>query len=86
MYKRQGLEEISNKHQAFSQIRSNGLWFGCDLNQKDKVNSLLDLCYEEGLIGISAGTSTLRFAPALNIPDSDIQEGLFRLDKALNRF
>ena len=83
---KQGLEEISNKHQAFSQIRSNGLWFGCDLNQKDKVNSLLDLCYEEGLIGISAGTSTLRFAPALNIPDSDIQEGLFRLDKALKRF
>lgn len=83
---KQGLEEISNKHQAFSQIRSNGLWFGCDLNQKDKVNALLDLCYEEGLIGISAGTSTLRFAPALNIPDSDIQEGLFRLDKALKRF
>ena len=42
---KQGLEEISNKHQAFSQIRSNGLWFGCDLNQKDEVNALLDLCY-----------------------------------------
>ncbi|GIT32531.1 MAG: hypothetical protein Ct9H300mP3_00620 [Gammaproteobacteria bacterium] len=32
------------------------------------------------------GTSTLRFAPALNIPDSEIQEGLFRLNKALKKF
>ena len=83
---KKGLEELSIQHQAFNQIRSEGLWFGCDLNQKDKVSSLLDLCYQEGLIAISAGTSTLRFAPALNIPDSDIQEGLFRLDKVLKRF
>ena len=83
---RNGLEEVSNKHQAFSQIRSEGLWFGCDLNKQDKVNSLLELCYQEGLIAVSAGTSTLRMAPALNIPEADIQEGLFRLDKALERF
>ena len=83
---RNGLEEVSNKHQAFSQIRSEGLWFGCDLNKQDKANSLLDLCYQEGLIAVSAGTSTLRMAPALNIPEADIQEGLFRLDKALERF
>ena len=81
-----GLEEVSKKHQAFSQIRSEGLWFGCDLNKKDKVNSLLELCYQEGLIAVSAGTSTLRMAPALNIPESDIQEGLFKLDKALEKF
>ncbi len=83
---RNGLVEVSNKHQAFSQIRSEGLWFGCDLSKQDKVNSLLDLCYREGLIAVSAGTSTLRMAPALNISESDIQEGLFKLDKALEKF
>ena len=83
---RQGLEDISNHYNVFNQIRSEGLWFGCDLNKKDEVNLLLDLCYQEGLIGVSAGSSTLRFAPALNISESDIQQGLKALDRALKKF
>ena len=83
---RQGLEDISNHYNVFNQIRSEGLWFGCDLNKKDEVNLLLDLCYQEGLIGVSAGSSTLRFAPALNISESDIQQGLTALDRALKKF
>lgn len=83
---RKGLEKLSEQHQTFSDIRSEGLWFGCDLRKENEVNSLLKLCYGEGLIAVSAGTSTLRFAPALNIPESDIQEGLFRLEKAIEKF
>ena len=58
---------ISKKHQAFREIRSSGLWIGCELYENGEVNDLLDRCYESGLIAVSAGASTLRFAPALNI-------------------
>jgi len=78
------LESVSQKYQAFSSIRSYGLWVGCELNNRGEVNKLLDRCYEHGLIAVSAGTSTLRFAPALNISEDEISEGIERLEKALS--
>ena len=82
----QGLENLSNKHNCFTNIRSAGLWIGCDLTRIDSANNLLDACYQEGLIAVTAGPSTLRLAPALNISTSDIHEGLSRLDKALSNY
>jgi len=78
-----GLEAISSKFNAFSAIRSSGLWIGCDLEHPYEINDLLNKCYESGLIAVSAGTSTLRFAPALNIKEDEISEGLERLEQAL---
>ena len=78
------LEGVSKKHQAFREIRSSGLWIGCELNNNGEVNELLDRCYEFGLIAVSAGTSTLRFAPALNISEDEISEGIERLEDALS--
>ncbi len=78
-----GLEAISSKFNAFSAIRSSGLWIGCDLVHPYEINDLLNKCYESGLIAVSAGTSTLRFAPALNIKEDEISEGLERLEQAL---
>ena len=80
------LKDISSKYQSFSAIRSAGLWIGCDLLRKKEINTLLELCYKHGLIAISAGSSTLRLAPALNISQKDLEEGLSRLDKALFEF
>ncbi|MDA7601122.1 acetylornithine/succinyldiaminopimelate transaminase [Gammaproteobacteria bacterium] len=78
------LEGVSKKHQAFREIRSSGLWIGCELNNNGEVNELLDRCYKSGLIAVSAGTSTLRFAPALNISEDEISEGIERLEDALS--
>ena len=78
------LEGVSKKHQAFREIRSSGLWIGCELYNNGEVNELLDRCYESGLIAVSAGTSTLRFAPALNISEDEISEGIERLEDALS--
>ena len=75
---------ISKKHQAFREIRSSGLWIGCELYENGEVNDLLDRCYESGLIAVSAGASTRRFAPALNISEDEISEGIERLEKALS--
>ena len=78
------LEGVSKKHQAFREIRSSGLWIGCELNNNGEVNELLDRCYKSGLIAVSAGASTLRFAPALNISEDEISEGIERLEDALS--
>ena len=78
------LKGASKEHQAFQEIRSSGLWIGCELNNNGEVNKLLDKCYESGLIAVSAGPSTLRFAPALNISEDEISEGIKRLEEALS--
>jgi acetylornithine/N-succinyldiaminopimelate aminotransferase len=78
------LQEISSKTQAFSGLRSSGLWICCDIKDVDAFE-LLDRCYENGLILVTAGNKALRFAPALNISEDDISEGLENLTKALNQ-
>jgi len=77
------LQEISSKTQAFSGLRSSGLWICCDIKDVDAFE-LLDRCYENGLILVTAGNKALRFAPALNISEDDIRQGLKNLTKALN--
>ena len=66
----------------FSDIRSAGLWIGCDLVDKS-ANEVLDQAYEQGLILVSAGSNCLRLAPALNIPNSEIEKGVEILKQVL---
>ena len=77
------LSDMATNTKAFSGIRSSGLWICCDIKQLDAFE-LLDRCYENGLILVTAGIKALRFAPALNISEDDISEGLENLTKALN--
>jgi acetylornithine/N-succinyldiaminopimelate aminotransferase len=78
------LKEISSKTHVFSGLRSSGLWICCDIKDLDAFE-LLERCYENGLILVTAGNKALRFAPALNISEDDISEGLGNLTKALNQ-
>ena len=75
------LTELKSKG-VFSEIRSAGLWIGCDLVDKS-ANEILDRAYEEGLILVSAGSNCLRLAPALNIPNSEIEKGIDILKQVL---
>ena len=67
---------------VFSAIRSSGLWIGCDLIDRN-ANDVINLAYEEGLILVSAGTNCLRLAPALNISNDEIEEGIKILKRIL---
>jgi acetylornithine/N-succinyldiaminopimelate aminotransferase len=75
------LSELKN-HGVFSDIRSAGLWIGCDLVEKS-ANEVLDKAYEQGLILVSAGSNCLRLAPALNISNSEIEKGIEILRQVL---
>jgi len=78
------LSEINSETKTFSDLRSSGLWICCDIKNADAFD-LLNKCYENGLILVTAGNKALRFAPALNISEDDIRQGLENLTKALNQ-
>ena len=67
---------------VFSEIRSSGLWIGCDLIDKTS-NEVLEQAYDAGLIMVSAGSHCLRLAPALNITNEEIEQGIDLLKEVL---
>ena len=75
------LAEFQNKG-VFSEIRSSGLWIGCDLIDKTS-NEVLEQAYDAGLIMVSAGSNCLRLAPALNITNEEIEQGIDLLKEVL---
>ena len=75
------LAEFQSKG-VFSEIRSSGLWIGCDLIDKTS-NEVLEQAYDAGLIMVSAGSNCLRLAPALNITNEEIEQGIDLLKEVL---
>ena len=75
------LSEFKTKG-IFSEVRSAGLWIGCDLIDKT-ANEVLDQAYDAGLIMVSAVSSCLRLAPALNITYEEIEQGINLLKEVL---
>ncbi len=75
------LSEFKTKG-IFSEVRSAGLWIGCDLIDKT-ANEVLEQAYDAGLIMVSAGSSCLRLAPALNITNEEIEQGINLLKEVL---
>ena len=76
------LNLLSEKYDIFSDIRSAGLWIGCDF-KKVKSSDFIKAAYNEGLIVVqAAGEKTIRLAPSLIISDKEINEGFKRFEKA----
>ena len=64
-------------------VKGKGLMVGLEFKQPPK--ELVKQCQENGLLVITAGKSTLRFVPALNIKQEEIDEGLAILEAAFKR-
>ena len=76
------LNLLSEKYDIFSDIRSAGLWIGCDF-KKVRSSDFIQAAYNEGLIVVqAAGEKTIRLAPSLIISDKEINEGFKRFEKA----
>ena len=76
------LNSLSKKYDIFSDVRSAGLWIGCDF-KKVKSSDFIQAAYNEGLIVVqAAGEKTIRLAPSLIISDKEINEGFKRFEKA----
>lgn len=74
---------VQNNKNIFSKVVGLGLLRGIRVKDDKTLNSLISLCFEEGLLVLKAGKTTLRFLPALTITKDDIDEGFKRLDNAI---
>ena len=80
-----GLELINSKYGLFKEVRGLGLLIGIELTEQwhGKAKDFVGAALAEGLMMLVAGPNVLRFAPSLIVPDTDIDEGLAKLDAAI---
>ncbi|MGD2252842.1 MAG: acetyl ornithine aminotransferase family protein [Anaerolineales bacterium] len=85
------LAEIQARSPNIGHLRGKGLMIGVELvKDKDTKKPAHDLreravekAFEDGLLIMGCGRSTLRLAPPLNITKDQIDEGLLKFEKAL---
>ncbi|CAG1008520.1 succinylornithine aminotransferase [Burkholderiales bacterium] len=82
---RAGLVELGRRLEVFREVRGEGLLIGCELVPRfaGRAADFMAAGSDAGVFFLMAGTSVLRFLPALNIPHADLDEGLARLETAL---
>jgi 4-aminobutyrate aminotransferase len=88
----EGLKTLQKKHPVIADIRGVGLMIGAEfLDPKtgkpatELVGQLEQLAFREGLLLLSCGQSTIRFAPPLVITSEEVKIGLEILDKCLTK-
>ena len=83
---RDGFAAINKKHNVFKDVRGEGLWLGCELVEKydNRAGDFMKSGHRNGVVFLTAGSNNiLRFAPALNITDADIDDGVARTERAI---
>jgi predicted acetylornithine/succinylornithine family transaminase len=83
---RNGFAAINKRHNVFADVRGEGLWLGCELTPKfdNRAGDMMRAGHRHNVVFLTAGNNNiLRFAPALNITDAEIDEGLARTERAI---
>lgn len=85
---RAGLAAINEKFALFHEIRGRGLMMGAELvpAHHGKGNDIADLARKAGVLVLVAGPNVLRFVPPLVLTDTELAEGLKRLETALGDY
>lgn len=69
--------------QKISNVRGKGLFCAFDLPDAETRNNLRKKLFEKRVLMLGCGVQSVRFRPALTIPEEDIQEGLARIRRAI---
>jgi len=77
-----GLKDLSQKHQAITDVRGRGLLSAIEFSQ-DIAQAVVMACLERGLLVNKLKPDALRFMPPLTIGNAEVDEALGILDKAL---
>jgi len=79
-----GVATLGKRYGIFEAPRGMGLLMGVPMSAawKGKAKDVVNAGLKQGLWSLIAGPDVLRLAPALNIPEADIAEGLNRLEAA----
>ena len=79
---RTGFERLQRRFpDVVQEVRGRGLILGLQLRQDP--TPIVTAARERGLLIITCGTNTLRFVPPLVISDEEIEEGLEKLERAM---
>ena len=80
----EGLVTLGKRYGLFEDPRGAGLLIGAPMSApwKGKAKDVVNAGLRQGLWTLMAGPDVLRLAPSLIIPESDIAEGLNRLESA----
>ena len=83
----EGLRAINGRRKVFSDLRGEGVWLGCELDEpwRGKSMDVVRAAADAGLMLLVAGPDVVRLAPSLVISLDEILEGLARLETALGR-
>lgn len=84
---REHLAHLNEKYQIFSQIRGQGLLLGAVLDSQwqGQARQFLTAAGEEGLLLLVAGMDVIRFTPALVISKEEVDQGMRRFERAIQR-
>jgi acetylornithine/N-succinyldiaminopimelate aminotransferase len=83
----EGLKAINARRRVFRDLRGEGVWLGCELDEPyaGKAGDVLKAAHDAGLLVLMAGPNVVRIAPSLVISLDEILEGLARYEGALHR-
>ncbi|HFZ8995998.1 TPA: aspartate aminotransferase family protein [Citrobacter freundii] len=81
------LQAINARCGLFSEIRGLGLLIGCELTPQysGKAKLFAQEAAKEGVMVLIAGGNVVRFAPALNVSEEEVNSGLDRFARACER-
>lgn len=86
-----GLQKLQQKHPVMGDLRGLGLMVGAEFVERSTrapaggyVGDLEQLAFRKGLLLLSCGKSTIRFAPPLVISEEEVSVGLEVLDQCLS--
>jgi 4-aminobutyrate aminotransferase len=93
LYAKETLEEIASNHPSIGDVRGIGLMIGAefvkDQSTKEYATELrdriVDLAFENGLLTLGCGKSSIRISPALNITRAEIDEGMQILEASIRQ-
>lgn len=77
------LQELTHQYPHLTNPRGRGLMCAVDVSSRSLRNNILCDCYNNGVIMIGCGESSIRFRPALTITKEEIDEGISILEKAI---
>jgi acetylornithine/N-succinyldiaminopimelate aminotransferase len=79
------LAKINERFGIFKEVRGKGLLIGAELTDafKGRAKDFVTAAANHGAMMLMAGPDVLRFAPSLIMPIDDLNEGLARLEKAI---
>ena len=82
---RDGLEAIQAKYPIIDEVRGKGLLLGLALTEewRGRAKDIYAAAIEHGLFVLVAGANVVRLTPSLIITESDIKEGLDKLEAAI---